>query len=174
MNIPVFVSHPSALSSEQQLVMDFLMQELSFQHLEARALGQTDYPTLLPLREVLSISRHCVGGLILGFKQFETKTGIWKAGSQRESIQEEPVSFPTPWNQLEAGILYTLGLPLLIFREDGVVGGIFDMGTSDIYIHKLPTGVLKAADKEGIREVFLRWAARVRRHYYRDYEVGDK
>jgi hypothetical protein len=33
----------------------------------------------------------------------------------------------TPWNQLEAGVLYALGLPLLVFREAGIEGGVFDL-----------------------------------------------
>src|SRR5437660_3411049 len=38
-------------------------------NLEPRAPGRSDYPTELPLREVLLVARHCSGGVILGFEQ---------------------------------------------------------------------------------------------------------
>jgi hypothetical protein len=166
LNIPVFVSHPSALNDEQKLKFEFILEELKSQHLEPRALGQSDYPSFLPLREVLTISRHCAGGIVLGFRQFQTDTGIWKQGTERERIQKEKVAFPTPWNQLESGVMYALGLPLLVFREPGVEGGIFDIGSSDLFIHELPDGDLTEEKKSGLRQVFLRWSALVVQKYH--------
>jgi hypothetical protein len=97
-------------------------------NLEPRALGRSDYPTELPLREVLVIAKHCAGGIILGFEQYRSLDGIDKPGTGSEARRGPSVPFPTPWNQLEAGILFGLGLPLLIFRESGISGGIFDAG----------------------------------------------
>lgn len=48
-------------------------------NLEPRALGRSDYPTELPLREVLVIAKHCAGGIILGFEQYRSLDGIDKA-----------------------------------------------------------------------------------------------
>jgi hypothetical protein len=91
-------------------------------NLEPRALGRSDYPTELPLREVLVIAKHCAGGIILGFEQYRSLDGIDKPGTGSEARRGPSVPFPTPWNQLEAGILFGLGLPLLIFRESGISG----------------------------------------------------
>lgn len=87
---------------------------------------------------------------------------------EQEKKSEEPRAFPTPWNNLEAGILFGLGLPLLVFREDGISGGIFDAGVSDVFIHKMPTSDPSEENRMGVRDVFLKWQARVREHYYRD------
>jgi hypothetical protein len=83
--------------------------------LEPRALGRSDYPTFLPLHEVLILARHCSGGVILGFEQFRAEAGTWKRWETKEKQVEKgtPVPFPTPWNHLGAGILFSLGLPLL-------------------------------------------------------------
>src|SRR5882724_11264436 len=129
--IPVFVSCPSALNAAQQASRETLMAFLDDLNLEPRALGRSDYPSELPLREVLVIARHCAGGLILGFEQFQATGGTWKRGlgqknGERKLAAKETVSFPTPWNHLEAGILFGLGLPLLIFRESQISGGVFD------------------------------------------------
>ena len=79
----------------------------------------------------------------------------------------KPAHFPSPWNHLEAGILFGLQLPLLIFREESVRGGVFDEGVTDVFIHNIPSGELKDAKLEAFREVLLKWSAKVREHYYR-------
>src|SRR5437588_11123037 len=120
MKIPVFVSAPTVLSKEQEASRRHIVRELEDSGLEWRALGRSDYPTELPLREVLTIARHCAGGIILGFSQFRADSGVWKPDTPDQKSAVVPVSFPTPWNQLEAGILFSLGLPLLVFRETGI------------------------------------------------------
>jgi hypothetical protein len=167
MKIPVFVSCPSNLNDDQQKSQDLINSELEILQFEPRSLGRTDYPTDFPLREVLSIAKHCSGGIILGFSQFETNSGIWKKGiKDKEETQSGLLQFPTPWNQLEAGILFGLQIPVLIFRESFIKGGIFDPEVTDVFIHKMPIQPLDKHDEEALRQVFLKWSARVRRHYY--------
>ena len=72
---------------------------------------------------------------------------------------------PTAWNHLEAGILFGLNLPLLIFKETGVSGGVFDNGVTDVFIHELKKEV-DPVEQDALREVFLKWRARVSQHYY--------
>jgi len=131
-------------------------------------LGRSDYPKDVPLREVYVIAKHCHGGVILGFKQFQAKAGVWKHGTKEEKVipKGKSVPFPSPWNQLEAGILFGLKLPLLIFRESDVCGGIFDIGTAEVFVHSIPAAIPTAGKKEELKEVFLKWYAEVSRHYY--------
>lgn len=138
MQIPVFVSCPTSLNSAQEASRQSILDELTRFGLEARTLGRSDYPVDTPLKEVLVLSRHCAGGLILGYSQLTIESGFSKSGTDSEK-RLAAVHLPTPWNQLEAGILYGLGLPLLVFRETGVSGGIFDLGTGDVFIHEMPT-----------------------------------
>jgi len=65
-----------------------------------------------------------------------------------------------------AGILFGLRLPILIFRERGIEGGVFDPGVSDVFIHEMPAPTDTKARKEGLSDVFLKWQAEVRRQYY--------
>lgn len=117
-------------NSSRKLILD----EQNRHGLEPRALGRSDYPTELPLREVLLLARHCAGGIILGFEQFQADTGTWKRGTSTAQAVARPTPFPTSWNHLESGILFGLGLPLLVFKEDGITGGIFDNGVTDVFI----------------------------------------
>lgn len=172
MKIPIFVSCPTILNPNQEKARNVILKQLKDLQFEPRAIGREDYPTELPLREVISISRHCSGGVILGFSQFETQNGIWKKGTIEEKKESksnmEPIVFPSPWNNLEAGILFSQQIPLLIFREPNINGGVFDPGVTDVFIHLMPTYPIKNIKKESLKQVFLKWSAMVRRHYYGD------
>jgi hypothetical protein len=163
MDIPVFVSCPTSLSQAQQDARTIILRQLKRFNLEPRALGRSDYPTDLPLREVLLVARHCSGGVILGFEQYRSLTGTHRPGTADERSEADALSFPTSWNHLEAGILYGLRLPLLIFREPGIGGGVFDPGVTDVFIHPMPT---PGPRQPGLGDVFLKWQADVRAHYY--------
>lgn len=169
MRIPVFVSCPTSLNPKQEGSRATLTKFLDDLNLEPRALGRSDYPAEFPLREVLVIANHCAGGLILGFEQFQATAGSWKRGTKEERKVRpgDSVLFPTPWNNLEAGILFGLGLPILIFREENISGGVFDIGVTDVFVHKMPPAKPTIADSAGLKEVFLKWHARVSARYYR-------
>jgi len=139
MLIPVFVSAPSTtnLNPDQKPVYDAIALALGDVGLEERRLGQSDYPDEAPLKEVIQIARRCSGGVVLGFTQRMVQSGIVKPGVQDKAVANAPL--PTPWNHLEAGILFSLRLPVLVFRENGISGGIFDEGVTDVFIHKMPT-----------------------------------
>jgi hypothetical protein len=166
MDIPVFVSCPTSLNAGQQASRALILRQLKRFNLEPRALGRSDYPTESPLREVMLLARHCSGGVILGFEQYRSLTGIRKPGAPEEQRHDTPLPIATPWNHLEAGILFGLRLPILIFREHGIEGGVFDPGVSDVFIHEMPMPGDNRARKEALGDVFLKWQAEVRRHYY--------
>ena len=161
MDIPVFVSCPTSLSPDQEQARKIIRGHLRRFKQEDRALGRSDYPTLSPLREVLVIAKRCAGGIILGFEQFHSLNGISKPGTP-EQTRKKDVAFPTPWNNLEAGILFGLELPLLIFKENSVTGGVFDAGVTDVFVHPMPAGRRDV----GIEDVFLKWQSKVRQKYY--------
>ena len=171
MKIPVFVSSPTTLNADQAASRAILMSFLDELNLEPRALGRSDYPSELPLREVMVIARHCAGGIILGYEQFQATSGTWKRGlgrknGERKLKPKETASFPSPWNQLEAGILFGLGIPLLIFRDPGISGGVFDNGVTDVFIHPTPPPKITAKDRASLKEVFLKWHAKASARYY--------
>ncbi len=168
MKIPVFVSCPTQLNDEQQKSREVVISMLDELQLEPRALGRSDYPKDVPLKEVYAIARHCHGGIILGYEQLYATSGIWKRGTteERKVSKSNPVCLPTPWNQLESGILFGLGLPILIFKESEVYGGVFDLGTTEIFVHETPPKNPSDKQKQGLKEVFLKWYAEVNRNYY--------
>jgi hypothetical protein len=166
MDIPVFVSCPTSLNAHQQASRTIILRQLKRFNLEPRALGRSDYPTELPLREIMLLARHCSGGVILGFEQYRSLSGVHKPGTPEERRDDNEVRVPTPWNHLESGILFGLRLPILIFREHGIEGGAFDPGVSDVFIHEMPHSSDTKDRRDALSDVFLKWQADVRRHYY--------
>ncbi|OGU83097.1 MAG: hypothetical protein A2254_08615, partial [Ignavibacteria bacterium RIFOXYA2_FULL_35_9] len=163
----IFISCPSSLNSDQETSKKLILKELDKQGLEPRQLGKSDYPTESPLNEVLSIAKHCAGGIILGFEQLKVSTGIRKRGTNTETKLKKPIILPTEWNHLEAGILFSLKLPILVFKEDGINGGIFDYGVTDVFIHKMPNNSFSRAEKKVFTGIFLKWQSDVRQKYYK-------
>jgi hypothetical protein len=166
MKIPVFVSCPSDLSPAQDKAAQLINDMLDKNRLAWRALGRSDYSYKLPLTEVLGMVRHCSGGVILGFAQFEAPSGKFKVNTPKEKHEPNPVVMPTPWNHLEAGIMFTHRIPILIFREDGIQGGVFYVGTPDIFIHKMPIPPLSRDAIDDLDALFQNWASDVKAHYY--------
>ena len=162
--VPVFVSAPTDLNDEQNKTYEYLLDRLRDENLERRALGRSDYPTEYPLKEVMLIARHCSGGIILGFNQANAEKATFKPGTPKERVEAQ-IKMPTPWNNLEAGMLFALKLPLMVFREDGISGGVFDTGVTDVFIHRLPIGSELEPQKEPIKAAIQNWVARVRDHY---------
>jgi hypothetical protein len=169
MRIPVFVSSPSLdnLSSTQQASAEIIDKLVRRYKLEWRALGRSDYPNDTPLKEVMRMVRHCSGGIILGFEQFRASAGEFRAGSKNASTATG-TAFPTPWNQLEAGILFSTGVPMMIFREPDILGGVFDVGSTEVFLHQMPTSGMPKQALDDLDSAFQTWVGRVRAHYYGD------
>lgn len=164
--IPVFVSSPTDLDPDQLETFNYICACLADEGLEDRALGKSDYATDYPLKEVMLIARHCSGGLILGFNQISSERVVFKPGTAKERT-EAASKMPTPWNNLEAGMLFGLQIPLMVFREDNIGGGIFDDGVSDAYVHPLPIGEALEHRKVQIKSAIQIWVGKVRDHYRR-------
>lgn len=158
--IPVFVSCATTLNKKQNDLRKFLVDLLEDLNMEPRALGRSDYPKDFPLKEVAIIAKKCSGGIILGFEQVRILKGISKIGTKNEKEINAHVLLPTPWNHIEAGILFGLKLPLLIFKEEGINGGIFDHGITEAFIHTLPQKI-DSKKKSEIKQVIQKWFAEV-------------
>ena len=167
LRIPVFVSCPSSLRPDQEASARMILEQLDINRFQWRALGQPDYPRRLPLQEVIGMIRHCSGGVILGFEQYHAKQVVYRRGVKgRERTMKGPMVFPTPWNHLEAGILFSLKLPILVFREPEIEGGVFDRGIVEDFTHMMPTRSMSKRAKDELGHLFQRWGAEVRARYH--------
>lgn len=170
MKIPVFLSRPTTLSPDQESSCGQITEVLDSLQLEPRTLGRSDYSTTNPVNEVLAIARHCSGGIVLGYKQYYAEIMISKVGTPNAQDIHQAY-LPSPWNHLEAGILVALGLPLIVLKEDGIGGGVFDAGALDVFVHRLPSNPWDSATRDGLHGVFLKWQTAVRTLYYEGFQL---
>lgn len=165
MQIPIFVSCATDLNPEQQLVYEHILTKLEDLNLVAHTLGRSDYPMKSTLQEVFVLGRHCSGAIILGFEQMRAAEVVRKRGTGLQSTARD-VALPTPWNHLEAGIMFGLKIPILMLREESISGGIFDAGTVDGFVHALPAP--HDLPNPRLNQIMQRWSSAVMEHYYRD------
>jgi len=165
MKIPIFLSCPRTLTASQTAIRAGIVAELDKWGLEPRTIGVSDYAVDAPLKEILVLARHCAGGLILGFKQTHVTSGTHKPSTNEEKALTD-AAWGTPWNQIEAGVLFALGLPMLLLRESSVVEGIFDLGSSGLFVQSFDEVEPEEAIAKCAPHV-ERWHSRVREHYYR-------
>ncbi|MFM1814726.1 MAG: hypothetical protein RLZ98_1421 [Pseudomonadota bacterium] len=146
---------------------DKIQAFIADEELQLKNLGDFGTAIQFPLKEVAILARACYGGVIMGFRQTYAPKIIEKHGTPHQKPERAEAYFPTPWNQLEAGMLFALRRPIIVFAEDGIEGGIFDKGSSDLYLNVLP----KAADFDdvqvSVRQIIRQWASEVRTEYRR-------
>lgn len=156
----IFLSRPTAATTQQEAFSRELNALLEGEGVVAHTLGITEYPSKAPLGEVLDLLRRCDGALVLGLAQVNVETGVSKQGTTREA-RIDGSRFGTPWNQIEAGMAFALGLPLLLIRESGVTGGVFDAGSSDRFVHQAQLTPEWLAS-QAFQQPFHRWLDDVR------------
>lgn len=135
MSRSIFVSKPNSLSPVQTQFCIRFFDFLKSRGFNPRTLGQTDFPNESPINAVRTVLEECSGAIVLGLNQTFVKEGLHKAHTPDEASLQN-CYLPTPWNQIEAGMAFVSRQPLLILKERGIKGGIFDAGSTDRFIHQ--------------------------------------
>lgn len=159
----VFVSKPSAVAEYQTQILEGVETALLERSLRPRTLGTTDYPNIAPVDAVKEVMSECHGAVILGLKQIRVIRGVAKEGTEKEEALAE-YHLPTAWNHIEAGMAFALGQPVLIIREEGVSGGVFEVGSSDRYIHEVTVPGDEWLRSDAFLQPLNRWVEDVIRH----------
>lgn len=155
----VFISKPGYLDHRQQQIVTDLQARLEKEGITPQALERSDYPQFGAVGEVQRLMTGCAGAVIFGFKQLEISDGVWRAGTPEEKHLKS-MSFSTPWNQIEAGMAVTLGLPILLLCEREVQGGVFDIATTEPQVYRVYTD--EDWNTTTILHTFAGWCADVR------------
>jgi hypothetical protein len=85
-----------------------------------RIIDKNEYPSGNPLDKIRDVMRTCHGVLVVAYERTYLETGFEKRGSDRAT----PISqrkYTTPWNHIESAMAYSLGLPIYIICQEGIV-----------------------------------------------------
>ncbi len=106
------------MTSEQREFRDELFELLRLTDLSPRIMQPDEWSDSEPLIAVERILTECAGAVILAFERMRLPNGKeFSAGEPREL---DDVRLPTVWNQIEAAIAYTRGLPVLVIAQNGL------------------------------------------------------
>lgn len=133
-NINVFISHPTPYNKHQEIFLRLIESELKKHGLNPTNLGKNNWSFVSPLKPIKEIMDTCVAAIVIGLERHHSFIGYEKEFSKvsKELIHKYSSS---PWIQIEAGMAYQAGLPILILKEDKVYGeGILDPQISDSFV----------------------------------------
>ena len=99
----------------------------------------------------------CIAAIIIGLERHHSLIGYEKEFSKdsKEIIHKFSSS---PWIQIEAGMAYQAGLPLLILKEKKIFGeGILDPQVSDSFVFEFELQQLQKKLSPNLQQLILSW-----------------
>lgn len=169
MKIPVFLSTPKCFKKDQESFLRAVEELLSSEGLLPRTLGRSQYDMDAPLEGIRRMMAGSCGLLALAFRRTWIEKGVDKPDSDvgETSSPRDGVWLTSPYVQIEPAMAFQLGLPILVWREEGVIAdGILDRGAMGC---SMPSFDLKNGNPdlttERWREPMVEWIRRVRTVY---------
>jgi hypothetical protein len=159
MPIDVFVSVGRNLTVQQEEFVKGVEQYLEDNELHHRSVGRTDFSSGQPLECIEQLMKQCSGTVIIALERTHIQNGVERRGTNAQSTLSE-VNLSTVWNQIEAGMAYVLGHPLLVIVEKGLRSeGLLETGY-DWYVQwvEIDSSTLHTREFSG---VFADWKKRV-------------
>lgn len=155
--INVFISHPTPYNKYQENFLSLIELELKKHNLNPTNLGKNNWSFRSPLSPIKDIMNTCAAAIIIGLERHHSLIGYEKEFSKdsKELIHKYSSS---PWIQIEAGMAYQAGLPILILKEKKVFGeGILDPQISDSFVFEFDLMKLQKKLSPELQEIILSW-----------------
>lgn len=138
MSISVFLSYPQPYLQKQKDFIHEIREQLNSRGFDTRTLGVTDYDTQAPLVAIRRLMLESNGLLTIAFRRAYIKEGIGKPQTDIDDMSEYDISgkwLTSPYCQIEPAMAFQIGLPILVFREKGVIDdGILEKGVVGTYM----------------------------------------
>lgn len=162
MRIPIFLSYSSPYSKDQETFIMLMKETLREHGFEPRTLGVTDYDLEEPLVAIRRLMLESNGIITVAFRRFEVKVG--KELKKNREIDISDTYFSSPWCQIEPAMAFQLGLPILVFRETGVIAnGILEKGVAGVYLPEFDSAEWSTYfERDDTREILGTWEGYVR------------
>jgi len=158
-NIFLSVGRPS--TKEQEDFIETIEKYLISNGLTPNTVGRTYYKNTQPLISVKECMQECVGTVILAFERTSIEKGVEKKGSP-EQMELSNVNLTTVWNQIEATMSYSMGIPILVLVEHSIRNeGLLEKGY-DWYVKKVSLDKSVLTESEFIG-VFSDWKDNLRK-----------
>ena len=155
----IFVSVGTGLNPQQETFVSAVEDRLRAIGFTPCTIGRNTFSSEAPLRAVAELMDRCAGAVVIALERYHFDNGVERRGSAKEQAVG-PVALPTPWNQIEAAMAYSRGLPLFVVVDDQLrCDGLLEKG-NDWYVQELPIdpSALNSASFIGVLD---NWRGRV-------------
>ena len=135
--IDVFISHPTPCNKYQESFLKLIDQKLEKHGFNPTNLGKNNWNFKKPLKPIKELISKCKGAIVVGLERHHSFIGYEKEkAASKDDVKELVHKYSsTPWIQIEAGMAYQAGLPLLILKEKKIYPeGILDANNTDSYV----------------------------------------
>lgn len=130
--IPVFVSAPKSYLIRQEKFLNEIELLLGSHDLRPTTLGRSDYDMDAPLEAIRRLMASSCGLICVAFRRTFIEHGRDRPSSDKNEKEQskDGAWLTSSYSQIEPAMAYQIGLPILLWREEGVVAdGIFDRGS---------------------------------------------
>lgn len=165
--VPVFLSHPSRLNTVQQQFVDEVIRQIRKALLFPRTLPITEQYPETPLTNIRRMILSSYGMVSLNLRQRQVELLQNNLGQPLEG----DVWLESPFAQIEPGMAFQFGLPLLLIREVGVEQtGIWSFGIGPFLILEWDSTASNPIEsffsRTDWKSIFQNWVSQVRTGYY--------
>ena len=115
----IFISVGGTANDKQEIFVRAIEDRLRAENLIPNTVGRNKFSADSPLKAINELMDECSGALIIALERTYFPSGIEKRGGPNESLIHES-KLPTPWNQIEAAMIYSKGQPLMLIIEEGL------------------------------------------------------
>jgi hypothetical protein len=158
----VFLSVGRTSTPEQESFVTALEDALRSEGLAPRTVGRTDRSSIAPLKRIAEVMDECHGTVVLAYERTHSPLTIDRPSSPSEQRLAD-VRLPSVWNQIEAAMSYSRGLPLLVVVEHGLRDEGLLEARYDWFVQWLDL-TEQALGSNEFRAVLADWAKRVKEH----------
>ena len=169
MKISVFLSVPKPHLQLQQQFLEKLTAYLTGRGFYPRTLGVTDYDMDAPLKAIRRLMLESNGLITVAFRRTRIDAAVSRPDADiagTRPVQLSDIWLTSPYCHIEPAMAYQLGIPVLVFRENGVVAdGLLDRGVigSFMPVFDLSNPIDNYLSSTEFNDILGKWEGLVRR-----------
>ena len=115
----IFISVGGTANNLQEDFVSAVENRLRSENLIPNTVGRNKFTADSPLKAVNELMDECSGTIIIALERTYFPSGFDKRGGTNQQTLTD-AKYSTPWNQIEAAMSYSKGLPLLLIIEEGL------------------------------------------------------
>lgn len=136
--VPIFLSYAKPFNKKQEIFIEKVRLHFEQNDFKPETLGVDFHDISAPLESIREKMKECFGLLSIAFRRTYIEKGTGKLKTDLEDQEEYDISkkwITSPYCHIEPSMAFQINMPILIFREKGVIAdGILEKGVVPYYM----------------------------------------